>query len=168
MTQTPVAPRSSKSSFALVSPRGFGRLLLRAIALLSLSAAAASTAGVAGAVEFPQTPSMFYGGLCWGSIRTWADTTTPGRALFNIQAAPITGMGPGPYSLAPLCDVWTNVDWHNTTTGAAGRYAVDVVSGIYGSIQYSLFQDTGPGHIEVTISTANPLSIPQHAAFDQL
>ncbi|RMI35701.1 hypothetical protein EBN03_00770 [Nocardia stercoris] len=149
-----------------MSPHGFSRLSLRAVALLSLSAAAAATAGAAGAVEFPQTPSMFYGGLCGGSIRTWADTDSPGRAVFNIQAAPITGVGPGTYSMAPLCEVWTNVDWHNTTTGAAGRYAVNVVSGIYGSIQYSEFQETGSGHVEVTVSTANPLSIPQHGAFD--
>ena len=41
----------------------------------------------------------------------------------------------------------------------------NVVSGIYGSIQYAAFQNTGPGHIEVTVSTNN-LNIPAHGAFD--
>ncbi|WP_280211003.1 hypothetical protein [Nocardia cyriacigeorgica] len=58
----------------------------------------------------------------------------------------------------------TTVAWRNTTTGATGTYENNVVTGIYGSIQYSLFQDTGPGQIEVTVST-NHASIPARGSF---
>ncbi|MCC3317125.1 hypothetical protein [Nocardia africana] len=127
----------------------------------------ASASASAQTVEFPQTPSVFYGGLCGGNIRTWVDTSPdwPGRAVFNVQALAIQGVGPGQYPLAPLCNVDTTVAWRNTTTGAAGEYRLNVVSGIYGSIQYAEFQNTGPGHIEVTVTTNN-LNIPAHGAFD--
>ncbi|MBF6060690.1 hypothetical protein IU500_07850 [Nocardia terpenica] len=141
-----------------------------AVVLGSLGAAgavASSTQASAQTVEFPQTPSVFYGGLCWGNIRTWADTSPdyPGRAVLNVQALPIQGVGPGQYPLAPLCNVDTTVSWTNTTTGATGQYRLNVVSGIYGSILYALFQDTGPGHIEVVVTTNN-LSLPAHGSFD--
>src|SRR5689334_21070319 len=50
--------------------------------------AIASASASAQTVEFPQTPSVFYGGLCGGNIRTWVDTSPdwPGRAVFNVQA----------------------------------------------------------------------------------
>ncbi|WP_245552351.1 hypothetical protein [Nocardia aobensis] len=129
--------------------------------------AIASASASAQTVEFPQTPSVFYGGLCGGNIRTWVDTSPdwPGRAVFNVQALAIQGVGPGQYPLAPLCNVDTTVAWRNTNTGAAGEYRLNVVSGIYGSILYAEFQNTGPGHIEVTVTTNN-LSIPAHGAFD--
>ncbi|MEV5651434.1 hypothetical protein AB0L57_24560 [Nocardia sp. NPDC052254] len=126
-----------------------------------------SASASAQTVEFPQTPSLFYGGLCGGSIRTWADTSPdyPGRAVLNVQALPIQGVGSGQYPLAPLCNVDTTVAWRNVNTGAAGEYRLNVVSGIYGSILYANFQDTGAGHIEVTVTTNN-LNVPAHGAFD--
>jgi hypothetical protein len=129
--------------------------------------AIASASASAQTVEFPQTPSVFYGGLCGGNIRTWVDTSPdwPGRAVFNVQALAIQGVGPGQFPLAPLCNVDTTVAWRNTNTGAAGEYRLNVVSGIYGSILYAEFQNTGPGHIEVTVTTNN-LNIPAHGAFD--
>lgn len=145
-----------------------------------IARAAAAVAGTIGAVtimgsasanaqttELPQTPSVFYGGLCGGNIRTWVNTDpgNPGRAVFNVQALPIMGVGPGQYPFAPLCHVDTTVAWHNVNTGAAGEYRLNVVSGIYGSIQYAEFQNTGPGHIEVTVTTSN-LNVPAHGAFD--
>ncbi|MFI5778044.1 hypothetical protein [Nocardia sp. NPDC051570] len=139
----------------------------RAVVLGSLGTAAIVAPAHAQTVEFPQTISQFNGGLCWGNIRTWADTGPdyPGRAVINVQALPISGIGPGQYPLAPLCDVDTTVSWRNVNTGAAGQYHVDVVAGIYGSMLYALFQDTGPGHIEVVVSTG-ALNLPVHAAFD--
>ncbi|NUS42842.1 MAG: hypothetical protein HOQ24_04005 [Mycobacteriaceae bacterium] len=130
-----------------------------------LPVAAAKSAGAY--VEFPQVPSLYYGGLCWGNIRTWADTNPAwdGKAIINIQGLPIQGIGNGSHPLAPLCHVNTTVHWRNTTTGAAGRYPVNLVTGIYGSIQYALFQPTGPGHVEVTVTTDNA-HIASHGAFD--
>ncbi|WP_232236296.1 hypothetical protein [Nocardia sp. BMG51109] len=140
-----------------------------AVVLGSLGAAAAiaSSAASAQTVEFPQTPSLFYGGLCGGNIRTWADTSPdqPGRAIINIQALPIQGVGDGRYPFAPLCDVDTTVAWRNTTTGQAGEFRQNVVAGIYGSILYAQYQDTGPGHIEVTVSTANQ-NVPARGSFE--
>jgi hypothetical protein len=141
-----------------------------AILLGSLGAAAAiASSAVAGAqtVEFPQTPSLYYGGLCGGNIRTWADTSPDyaGRAVINVQALPIQGIGPGSYPLAPLCNVDTTVAWRNLNTGAAGQYRVNVVAGIYGSILYAVYQNTGPGRIDVTVTTNN-LSVPSHGSFD--
>ncbi|MBF6544170.1 hypothetical protein [Nocardia brasiliensis] len=117
--------------------------------------------------EFPQVPTLAHGGLCWTSIRTWADVNPawPGRAILNIQALPLAGIGSGDYPFAPVCEVRTMVDWRNTTTGAAGRYEDTVVTSMYGSIQYALFQDTGPGRIEVTVST-DAASIPARGSFD--
>ncbi|WP_280366882.1 hypothetical protein [Nocardia wallacei] len=141
-----------------------------AVVLGSLGAATAiatSAPASAQTVEFPQTPSVFYGGFCWGNIRTWVDTSPdyPGRAIVNVQALPVAGFGPGQYPLAPLCNVDTTVAWRNTTTGAAGEYRLNVVSGIYGSILYAQFQDTGAGRIEVTTTTSN-FNIPSRGAFD--
>lgn len=137
------------------------------VVLGGFTAAGAVAHAQAQTVEFPQVESLYYGGACFGGIRSWADTSPDykGRAVMNIQALPIQGVGPGEFPLAPLCDVQTTVAWRNVDTGAAGEYRVNVVSGIYGSIQYSLFQDTGPGHIAVTVSTNNA-SIPVQGAID--
>lgn len=118
-------------------------------------------------IEFPQVPTLAYGGWCGTTIRTWAEVSAawPGRAILNMRALPVVGIGPGDYPLAPLCEVHTKVDWRNTSTGAVGRYEDTIVTGLYGSIQYALFQDTGPGHIEVTVST-DAASIPAHGWFD--
>ncbi|MBO0855660.1 MAG: hypothetical protein J2P18_18070 [Nocardia sp.] len=130
--------------------------------------AIASAPANAQTVQFPQTSSLFYGGLvCSGNIRTWADTSPQahGRAVFNVQATGVQGVGPGAYPFAPLCNVDTTVAWHNVNTNASGQYRVNVVSGIYGSILYANSQNTGPGHIEVTVTTNNA-SAPSHGAFD--
>ncbi|WP_280491218.1 hypothetical protein [Nocardia asiatica] len=133
-----------------------------ALALVAGSGAQAQAA----TVEFPQVPTLARGGLCWTSIRTWADTSPewPGRAILNVRALPVSGIGPGAYPLAPLCEVRTTVAWRNVTTGATGSYDNVVVTGIYGSIQYALFQDTGPGLVEVTVST-DAASVPARGAF---
>ncbi|MEV0245085.1 hypothetical protein AB0H76_00700 [Nocardia sp. NPDC050712] len=132
-----------------------------ALALLPTAAANAAT------TPFPQVPTLAHGGLCWTSVRTWADTSAqwPGRAIINMRADPVAGVGPGVYPLAPLCEVQTTVAWRNMNTGAAGAYSNPVVVGIYGSILYSLFQDTGPGRIEVVVTTDSG-HIPARAAFD--
>ncbi|WP_227996678.1 hypothetical protein [Nocardia australiensis] len=145
--------------------------IARAATLLAAAAGAVLVGSGAQAnattVEFPQVPTLATGGLCWTSIRTWADTSPdyPGRAILNIRSLPVTGIGDGIYPLAPLCEVHTTVAWRNTTTGATGAYDNTVVTGIYGSIQYSLYQDTGPGHIEVDVTTNNA-SVPAHGSFD--
>ncbi|MEU0499703.1 hypothetical protein [Nocardia sp. NPDC005998] len=136
-------------------------------------AGAALAAGVGAAqadaatVEFPQVPTLAHGGVCWTSIRTWADTSSewPGRAILNVRANPAAGLGPGDYPLAPLCEVRTTVTWRNLSTGATGVYENNVVTGLYGSIQYALFQDTGPGRVEVTVTT-DTASVPAHGTFD--
>jgi|GEM_PF-3463768 hypothetical protein len=132
----------------------------------AVTAVASSAAAGAQTVEFPQTTSLFYGGLCGGNIRTWADTSPgyAGRAVINIQATPIQGLGPGQYPLAPLCNVDTTVAWRNRDTGAVGQWRTNVVAGIYGSILYALYQNTGPGTIDVTVTTNN-LSLPTHGTF---
>ncbi|SUA73252.1 Uncharacterised protein [Nocardia otitidiscaviarum] len=126
----------------------------------------AATPAAAAAVEFPQVPSLMRNGYCGGAIRSWAETAPeyPGRAIINVQALPIGGLGPGTYSAAPLCETVTTVAWRNVNTGAAGEYRVTVVAGIYGSIQYAQFQDTGPGRVDVTIYTDMP-NVPQHGSF---
>lgn len=136
-----------------------------AVALIAGSGAQVQ-AGVTTTVPFPDVPTMAYGGLCWTSVRTWADTSPdyPGQAILNVRANPLGGIGPGRYPLAPLCEVRTTVAWRNLDTGATGTYANTVVTGIYGSIQYSLFQDTGPGRVEVTITTDHA-SIPARGTF---
>ncbi|MBF6166726.1 hypothetical protein IU486_18495 [Streptomyces gardneri] len=133
-----------------------------AVALVVGSGARAEAA----TVEFPQVPTLARGGLCWTSIRTWADTSPewPGRAILNVRALPVSGVGPGVHPFAPLCEVRTTVAWRNVTTGATGSYDNIVVTGIYGSIQYALFQDTGPGLVEVTVST-DAASVPARGAF---
>ncbi|MEU7764376.1 hypothetical protein AB0B25_04555 [Nocardia sp. NPDC049190] len=142
--------------------RGATILAGSAVALLVGSGVQAN----ATTIEFPQVPTLARGGLCWTSIRTWADTSPewPGRAILNVRALPVSGVGPGSYPLAPLCEVRTMVAWRNTTTGATGSYDNVVVTGIYGSIQYALFQDTGPGVVEVTVST-DAASIPARGTF---
>ncbi|MFI1463155.1 hypothetical protein [Nocardia carnea] len=143
--------------------------LARATVFLAGSAialiAAAAPAGAA-THSFPDVPTLAYGGLCGTSIRTWADTSPqwPGRAVINVRANPVVGVGSGVHPFAPLCEVMTTVSWRNLDTGATGSYVNNVVTGIYGSIQYSLFQDTGPGRVEVTVTT-NHASIPAHGSF---
>ncbi|WP_194815441.1 hypothetical protein [Nocardia sp. XZ_19_385] len=140
------------------------RAALLATAAIALVPAAAANAAT---TSFPAVPTLAHGGLCWTSVRTWADTSQqwPGRAIINMRADPVAGLGPGKYPLAPLCEVQTTVAWRNLTTGAAGAYSNPVVVGIYGSILYSLFQDTGPGRIEVVVTT-DSASVPAHASFD--
>ncbi|MEV0298768.1 hypothetical protein [Nocardia sp. NPDC050710] len=140
-----------------------------AVVLAGAATAAAVGSGAqasAATVHFPQVPTLAHGGLCWTSIQTWADTSPewPGRAVMNVRATPVSGIGPGAYPLAPLCEVPTTVAWRNLDTGATGSYFNVVVTGIYGSIQYALFQDTGPGRIEVTVST-DTVNIPARATF---
>ncbi|MFE7800536.1 hypothetical protein [Nocardia sp. NPDC057440] len=145
--------------------------IARAAAVLAGSAVAVIVGSGAQAnattVEFAQVPTLATGGLCWTNIRTWVETDQewPGRAIFNVRALPVSGIGPGQYPFAPLCEVYTTVAWRNMTTGATGAYTNIVVTGIYGSIQYSLFQDTGPGRVEVTVTTNNA-SIPARGWFD--
>jgi len=146
--------------------------IARAATVLAGAALAAGAIGSAApasaaTVEFPQVPTLAHGGLCWTSIRTWADTSPdwPGRAILNVRANPVSGLGPGDYPLAPLCEIHTTVAWRNLNTGATGAYDNNVVTGIYGSIQYALFQDTGPGRVEVTVST-DSASLPAHGVFD--
>ncbi|RDI66890.1 hypothetical protein [Nocardia pseudobrasiliensis] len=139
----------------------------RAVVLGSLGTVAIVAPANAQTVEFPQTTSQFNGALCWGNIRTWADTSPdyPGRAVLNVQALPISGIGPGQYPLAPLCDVDTTVAWRNMSTGVVGEYRVNVVAGLYGSMLYAMFQDTGPGRVDVVVTT-NALNAPVHGTFD--
>ncbi|WP_063036537.1 hypothetical protein [Nocardia pseudovaccinii] len=145
--------------------------IARAATVLAGMAVAAGVVGVAPAqaatVQFPQVPTLAHGGLCWTTVRTWADTSAqwPGRAVLNVRADPAVGLGPGDYPLAPLCEVRTTVAWRNLNTGATGSYDNNVVTGLYGSIQYALFQDTGPGRVEVTVST-DTASVPAHGWFD--
>ncbi|WP_067710643.1 hypothetical protein [Nocardia yamanashiensis] len=124
-------------------------------------------AAQARSIEFPQVTSLFRDALCFGRIRSWVETDPvyAGRAIFNIQALPITGFGEGPYNFAPLCETVTTMAWRNTSTGAAGEFRVTVVAGIYGSIQYALFQDTGPGRVEVNVFTDMP-GTPQRGSFE--
>lgn len=143
---------------------------VRTATLFTVLAAAGVVATAAPAsaatTEFPQVPSLMRDGYCGGAIRTWAETGPeyPGRAIFNVKALPIAGIGPGPYSFAPLCETVTTVAWRNMNTGAVGEYRVTVVAGIYGSLQYALFQDTGPGRIDVTVYTDMP-NVPQRGSF---
>ncbi|WP_067653028.1 hypothetical protein [Nocardia harenae] len=148
------------------------KLTIARAATVLAGAAVATTLGAgaqatAATVEFPQVPTLARGGLCWTSVRTWADTSPqyPGRAILNMRAEPVSGVGPGLYPFAPLCEVRTTIAWRNLNTGAAGAYENLVVTGIYGSIQYALFQDTGPGRIEVTVTTDNA-SVPARGSFD--
>jgi hypothetical protein len=137
--------------------------------LLGVGVAAAGADPVAGVttVDLPSVPTLMYGGLCGTSVQAWASTSPawPGRAILNVRAQPVVGIGHGPYPLAPVCTVLTTVAWHNDTTGAAGAYRVLVAAGLYGSIQYAQFQPTGPGHVEVTVSTDNA-NVPARGAFD--
>ncbi|MEV6100756.1 hypothetical protein ACFXPS_10160 [Nocardia sp. NPDC059091] len=140
--------------------------LLAASGLATMIVAAAPAE--AATVEFPQVPSVYHDALiCGGNIRSWADTGPqwPGRAIISIQALPVAGFDPGEYSFAPQCITVATVAWRNMDTGAAGEYRVPVLAGFYGSEHYALFQDTGPGHIIVTVYTDMP-NIPAHSAFD--
>ncbi|UGT64325.1 hypothetical protein [Nocardia asteroides] len=148
------------------------KLTIARAATVLAGAAVATTLGAgaqaaAATVEFPQVPTLARGGLCWTSVRTWADTSPqyPGRAILNMRAEPVSGVGPGIYPFAPLCEVRTTIAWRNLNSGATGVYENLVVTGIYGSIQYALFQDTGPGRIEVTVTTDNA-SVPARGTFD--
>ncbi|MET8648368.1 MULTISPECIES: hypothetical protein [Nocardia] len=137
-------------------------LVCAAMAAVVGSGAQASAA----TVPFPQVPTLAHGGLCWTSIETWADTSAdwPGRAILNMRATPVSGVGPGLYPFAPLCEVRAFVAWRNLDTGAIGVYENNVVTGIYGSILYALFQDTGPGRVEVAITT-DSANVPAKATF---
>lgn len=144
--------------------------LARAIVVLAgtvcaLIAAPGASAGAA-VHSFADVPTLAHGGLCGTSIRTWADTSPawPGRAVLNVRAQPVAGIGPGDHPLAPLCEVLTTITWRNLDTGATGTYVNNVVTGIYGSIQYSLFQDTGPGRVEALVTTDHA-SIPAYGRF---
>ncbi|GAB2505407.1 hypothetical protein [Nocardia heshunensis] len=122
----------------------------------------------AATIEFPQVQSMYHDAvLCGGNIRSWADTGPqwPGRAIISVQALPVGGFDPGEYSFAPMCETTATVAWRNMNTGAAGEYRVPILAGFYGSEHYALFQDTGPGHIVVTVYTDMP-NIPAQSAFD--
>jgi hypothetical protein len=148
---------------------GRRQLGIAGAALLATAAVTLAPTAQAGAATttFPGVPTLAHGGLCWTNVRTWADTSAqwPGRAILNMRADPVAGVGPGSYPFAPLCEVRTTVAWRNLTTGAAGAYSNPVVVGIYGSILYSLFQDTGPGRVEVVVTT-DAASVPAHASFD--
>ncbi|WP_369634350.1 hypothetical protein [Nocardia sp. JMUB6875] len=139
--------------------------------LLPLGTATMIVAAVpanAATVEFPQVPSMYHDAVaCGGNIRSWADTDPkwPGRAIINVQALPVGGFDPGEYSFAPMCETVATVAWRNMNTGAAGELRVPILAGFYGSEHYALFQDTGPGHIVVTVYTDMP-NIPAQSAFD--
>lgn len=144
---------------------------LRRVAAVLAGVAATVVAGSSAqsqtdTVRFPQVPTMARGGLCWTSLQTWADTGPdwPGRAVLNVQAEPVVGVGSGSHPFAPLCEVRTTMTWRNLDTGATGAFDNVVVTGIYGSILYSLFQDTGPGRVEVTVTTDTP-SIPAKGVF---
>lgn len=141
-------------------------LVLAGSAVALIIGSGAQAGATTTTVTFPGVPTMAYGGLCWTHIHTWADTSPawPGRAVLNVRSGPISGIGPGRYPLAPLCEVRTTVSWRNLDTGATGFYENNVVTGIYGSIQYSLFQDTGPGRVAVTVTT-NHAGIPAHGTF---
>ncbi|HLS76413.1 MAG TPA: hypothetical protein VK083_06450 [Nocardia sp.] len=146
----------------------------RRVAALLAATVAGTVAAVAGpgaqaqadTVNFPQVPTLARGGVCWTSVQTWADTGPdwPGRAVLNVRAEPVTGVGSSMYPFAPLCEVRATVAWRNLDTGAAGTFDNVVVTGIYGSILYSQFQDTGPGRVEVTVTTDAP-SIPAKGLF---
>ncbi|MFE2957289.1 hypothetical protein [Nocardia tengchongensis] len=140
-------------------------LLTTSVGLTMIISAAPAEAAV---IEFPQVPSFYHDAmLCGGNLRSWAETDPrwPGRAILNVQALPVAGFDPGEYSFAPTCETTATVAWRNMNTGAAGEYRVPVLAGFYGSEHYALFQDTGPGHIVVTVYT-DMANIPSHSAFD--
>ncbi|WP_040798219.1 hypothetical protein [Nocardia higoensis] len=143
----------------------------RRVAAVLAATAAAAVAGSgaqaqADTIAFPQVPTLARGGLCWTSVQSWADTGPdwPGRAVLNVRAEPVAGVGSSMYPFAPLCEVRTTVAWRNLDTGATGVFDNIVVTGIYGSILYSQFQDTGPGRVEVTVTTDAP-SVPAKGLF---
>lgn len=105
--------------------------------------------------------------LCGGSLRTWVETDPDwaGRAIFDIQADPMRGFGLVSSPFAPVCAVPVTMAWRNLDTGAKGTYQVRVVAGLYGSIQYAAFQETGPGRIAVDVHTDYP-STSASGAFD--
>lgn len=140
-------------------------LLTTSVSLTMIISTAPAEAAV---IEFPQVPSFYHDAmLCGGNLRSWAETDPrwPGRAILNVQALPVAGFDPGEYSFAPMCETTATVAWRNMNTGVAGEYRVPVLAGFYGSEHYALFQDTGPGHIVVTVYT-DMANIPSHSAFD--
>ncbi|TSE02224.1 hypothetical protein FOS14_01015 [Skermania sp. ID1734] len=143
-------------------------LFARAAAIGSAALIPLAAAPGAGATttDFTQTQTLANGALiCGGNIRVWATTSPdwPDKAILNMQSGPLIGFG-GPYPFAPVCNVPVNVDWRNLDTGATGRWSVNVVAGMYGSIQYALYQPTGTGHITATVTTGS-LNIPGHGDF---
>ncbi|MBL1075965.1 hypothetical protein JK358_16325 [Nocardia sp. 2] len=140
-------------------------VLFGPIAAVTLAVTAAPASAVL--VEFPQVPTFLRDTPCGATIRSWADTSPqwPGRAIISVQATPVVGYTNGEYSFAPQCETLVTVAWRNVNTGRVGEYRVPLVAGIYGSIQYAMFQDTDPGHVVVTVFTDMP-NVPQHGAFD--
>lgn len=145
---------------------------LSAALLLTCLPAAATLVGTPAAhaqsSPFPQVTSLYRDAtICGGTLRSWAETGPqwPGRAILNLQADPVVGFDPGEYSFAPQCETLTTLAWRNMNTGATGEYRVPVLAGFYGSEHYALFQDTGPGHIVVTVYTDMP-NVPAQSAFD--
>ncbi len=61
---------------------------------VALVVASGAPAAATTTVAFPDVPTMAYGGLCWTSIHTWADTSPDraGPAVGNRRAAPGAGV----------------------------------------------------------------------------
>ncbi|MBD0324003.1 MAG: hypothetical protein ICV72_11550, partial [Aldersonia sp.] len=117
--------------------------------------------------EFGQVQTLANGAVfCGGNIRTWATTSPdwPGRAIINVQSLPMGGYGGGS-SVTPVCNVPVKVAWRNVNSGRTGAYDLVVVAGIYGSLQYALFQDTGPGRVVADVTTG-AWHIPARGEFD--
>lgn len=141
---------------------GIPRLIARAGALVCVAAAAQfglSAPASAAITEFTQTQTLANGALvCGGNIRAWAETNPswPDKAILNMQALQMIGVGGGGSALTPVCNVFTTISWRNLDTGATGQMSQNVVAGIYGSILYALYQPTGRGRITATVTTNMP------------
>ncbi len=145
------------------------RLIARAGTLVCVAVAAQfglSATASAAITEFSQTQTLANGALvCGGNIRAWGETNPdwPDKAILNMQATPMIGFA-GISSLTPVCNVFTTLTWRNLDTGATGKMTQNVVAGMYGSIQYALYQPTGRGRIVVDVTTNMP-NIPGHGEF---
>ncbi len=129
----------------------------RFVAVVAAGAAVACIGAPAQAAitEFTPTQTLYFGAtVCGGNLRAWAETNPdwPGRAILHLQATQAVGID-GISSFAPVCNVSAGISWRNLDTGAAGTWPVHVVAGFYGSIEYALFQETGPGRVSATVST---------------
>lgn len=117
--------------------------------------------------ELGQVQTLANGALvCGGSLRVWASTNPDwgDQAILNVQSGPMTGYAGGS-SLTPVCSVGVKVAWRNVSTGRTGEWNFILVAGVYGSIQYALFQPTGRGHV-VTDTTTSSLHLPGHGEFN--